>query len=221
MQNKRLLVASARRKMKINMRWILWHSVRLVWVVAISALIVVNAQDNNQAVTLSAISAHQKVIAVVPWSVAESELLCVFTETRINSQGQTGPVRLMTVYRRQKSLLTKIFAEGSGDSFMNAFPLGEFSDRLLVGWVSGSAHHFAAYAYANGAVKKVLESGSKGMPEIIYDQNMRESIMVTNLDFRGGEWSPVSTDIYRWNGKLYDKTEGVPWAKRFEVLSGK
>ena len=199
---------------------VLSNSVRLACVVGICAVTLTKAQQ-KQGVTLSAISTQQKVIAVVPWSVADSELLCVFTEIRITSQGETGPARMMTVYRQDKSLLTKIFAEGTGDSFMNAFPLGESSDRLFVGWVSGSAHHFAAYAYIDGAVKKVLEAASKGMPEIEYDENMRESILVTNFDLRNGQLSPMSTDIYRWNGRVYDKIEGVPWAKRFQFLAGK
>jgi hypothetical protein len=187
------------------------------WILLFSVTMAAKAQKKSDATTLSSISSQQKVIAVVPWTVSDGDLVCIFTQIKITSQGQSGPARRMTIYRQNNTLLTKVFEEGSGDSFMNAFPLGESSDRLLVGWVSGSAHHFAAYAYLDGTVKKVLETGSKGMPEIIYDQNMQESILVSSLDLRDGQWRPISTDIYRWNGKSYDKIiQSVPWAQRFQ-----
>jgi hypothetical protein len=188
-----------------------------VLVICMSTL--AKAQGNDRPITLSSISTQQGMIATVPWMVTGGELLCAFTQIRVTSAGESGPARIMTVYRQQKSLLTKIFQEGTEDSFMNAFPLGEFSDRLLVGWVSGSAHHFTVYSYVDGRVKKVLEASSKGMPEILYDRKMQESLLFTTFDLRNGQLRPISTDTYRWDGKGYQDIGATRWSERLRFLS--
>jgi len=83
-----------------------------------------------------------------------------------------------------------------------------------------------AYAYARGHVKKVLEAGSKMMPEFVYskaDASVQD-IIVSNLDWvkrdsqSDSVFIPVSADIYEWANDSYRLKKTVPWAERFQQM---
>jgi len=199
------------------------RSVREVIIGYAVALLVASSavgQDDRGTVPLSSILPTKGVLSIVPWSVSGGDLVCVVSQ----KPNKGGPVAVLTtktlsIYRKRGSRLMRIYRFQTPDTLLNMFPLGELDARLLTTWTGGSAYHIRAFAYVDGRVQQVLEAGSRGMPEVIIDENERESILVTQMQMTSGQWSrtPTSeTDIYRWNGKTYEKVGPVPWAKRFQ-----
>jgi hypothetical protein len=191
-------------------------------IVLLSASGFASPQTKKTGVTLSSVLSREHVLSLVPWAVHEKGLLCVISERTVTLDHETGPVRVMTIYSHDASLLTKVFELQSLDAYVSAYPLGESESRLFMASTGGSAYHFRVFEYRDGKVHQVLEASSKGMPEIIIDPNERELVIVTHMEFADGEWKRTadsSADVYKWNGKAYDKLGTVPWAKRLQCLS--
>jgi hypothetical protein len=131
------------------------------------------------------------------------------------------PTRVLTIYREDGEKLTRIYNFESLDSVLNVYPLGEYNARLFITWVGGSAYHFRVLAFVDGRVKQVLDEGSKLSPEFLYDDQDRESVLITEPTFENGKWTATNgtTTVLKWNGQSYDKLGTVPWAKRLQCLS--
>src|SRR6266481_9665766 len=191
---------------------------------AIGALFVSIAScknDRGSATLFGAVRAGEELISVVPWSVGDETLLCVVVQRDVTlTSRDTLPVRVLTIYRKRGAVLKKLFEDDKADALLEMHPLGEQDARLFTAWTGGSAYHFRVFAFVNGQVKQVLEAGSKGMPEIIIDEDERESILITDMEMVGSLWTRgaavATTDIYKWNGAAYDKVSPVPWAKRLQ-----
>ena len=179
------------------------------------------AQTRNT--TLSSIL-NAEVVSLTHWRVATSDghLLCVVSERRTADGSVTSPpVRTLTVYRQNELKFSMLYRFETEDSILNAYPLGDYDARLFLTWAGGSAYHFRVLAYVGGEVEQVLEASSKLPPEVLYDSQGRESILVTQPEMKEGKWTAAdgTTDVFKWNGKAYDELGSVPWAKRFHCVS--
>lgn len=176
------------------------------------------------ATTLKTLTSLERVLAVVPWMVGRDALLCVVSERQITVSGETGPARFLTVYEMKQETLTPVFDFQTLDSFVKAAPLFETGGRLFTVWSGGSAYHFRAYAWKEGSVRQVLETGSRGMPEIQIDGDENEWILVTEKTLIRNQWRRTrdsATRIYRWDGNTYQVLATVPWRTRFEAVSAR
>jgi hypothetical protein len=93
---------------------------------------------------------------------------------------------------------------------------------LFVAWTAGSAYHFNVFAAVGGKIKQVLETSSRGMPEIFIDGTENESILVTKKILVNGEWRRTddsTTDIYSWDGEKYELVRDVPWSARLTTVA--
>jgi hypothetical protein len=179
-----------------------------------------NHQSNVSGITFSSIVEHQHVLSAVPWTVGDSAFLCVVSERQVNNNQETAPSRTMSVYRQDGQTLSKIFEFQTLDNFLNAYPLSEEEGRLFVSWVGGSSYHFRAYALTDGKVKQVLDASSRGMPEFRINNDESELILITHKTFVKGQWIRTNksiTDVYQWNGQMYEVVASVPWEQRLTV----
>lgn len=181
------------------------------------------AQDSDQTITRSSLPPPGKLLSLVRWRVVgkEGHLLCVVSQERANASGPSLPTRVLTIYREDGDKLIRIYKFESPDSVLNTYPLGDYNARLFVTWVGGSAYHLRVLAFMDGRVKQVLEEGSKLSPEFLYDDQGRESVLVTEPTFENGKWTATNgtTTVFKWNGQSYDNLGTVPWAKRLQCLS--
>jgi hypothetical protein len=183
-----------------------------------------SAQTDGKSFPSPPVIQGERILSMVPWTVGANDLLCVITERSIKVNGESGPIRVVTIYRRDSKGLTRIFDSKTLDGFVTAFPLGEVGGRLFVVWTGGSAYHFSAYAMVGGSVRQVLDTGSKGMPEFVIDQNENESILITKKLLVNGEWrrtNDSTTDIYSWDGAKYQLVANVPWSARLAASAPK
>jgi hypothetical protein len=130
--------------------------------------------------------------------------------------------KALDIYQNTGSSVKRIFEFETPDTLLNMYPLGELDARLVTTWIGGSAYHIRGFAYIDGGVRQVLDAGSRGMPEVIIDKNEQEAILVTHMQMKNGQWGrnpDATTDIYKWNGKAYNKVGTVPWAKRLQCVS--
>jgi hypothetical protein len=149
-------------------------------------------------------------------------LLTVVDERTVTVGHETGPIRVLSVYRKEDTGLVRIFSYETLDAFAAAFPLNETGGRLFVAWTAGSAYHFAVYASTAGSVKQILEGSSRGMPEFVINQGEHESILITKKMFVNGEWRRTdqsTTDVYSWDGAKYEAQRDVPWKDRLAVAA--
>jgi hypothetical protein len=188
-----------------------------------SIAISTHSQNGSQTITLPSLLRHEEVFALTPWSTSGADLLCVFSQSRQASQTnrESLPERRMVVYRRQGSSLTNVFETETADWFFSAYPTRE-GGRLLVIWGGGSAYHVNVYAYLTGKVRQVLDEGSRDVPEVSFDDEGRESILLTSPGMVDGTWknSTGTTSVFMWNGNSYSKIGTFPWSRRFQCASG-
>lgn len=66
-------------------------------------------------------------------------------------------------------------------------------------------------------MKQVLDESSKLSPEVLYDDQGRESILITEPRIDHGKWTSVhgTTKVFRWHGDSYGKIRTIPWEKSF------
>jgi hypothetical protein len=92
------------------------------------------------------------------------------------------------------------------------YPLGDFNGRLFTTWVGGSAYHLRVWAFVDGQVKQVLDEGTKMVPEFLYDDQGRESVLITDPVLENGKWTATNgtTAVFKWNGERYERIGTVP-----------
>lgn len=191
---------------------------------AILLLLSIFAMGQGESLSTSLLSQpHRHVLSMTPWAVSSGELTCVVSK-KASGAAPAGSLstKAMDVYRKQGSTVKRIFEFETPDTFLNMYPLGELNARLITTWTGGSAYHIRGFAYVDGRVQQVLDASSRGMPEVIVDENEQEAILVTHMEIMNGQWGrnpDATTDIYRWNGKAYDKVGTVPWANRLQCIS--
>lgn len=160
--------------------------------------------------------------AFAHWRVTgkDGRLLCVVSETAANRADEL-PTRWLRVYRESSSGLVPLYKFATPDSVISIYPLGDYGARLVVTWVGGSAYHLRILAASEGQVKQVFEKGSKLLPEFLYDDEGRESLLITEPMMENGKWTVANgtTTVFKWDGVSYDKIGTVPWAKRLQCLS--
>src|SRR5229473_1629728 len=129
----------------------------------------------------------ENLLALVRWRVTgnEGHLLCEVTQDTVAS-GAGSPTRVLTIFREDGTKLAKLFNFETPDSVLSVYPLGDYNGRLFTTWVGGSAYHLRILAFVDGRVKQVLEEGSKLSPEFLYDEQDRESVLITEPTFEHG-----------------------------------
>jgi len=161
------------------------------------------------------------LLAFAPWRVAgrEGHLVCEVSQQA--SSGVAIPMRVLTIYRKGAAKLATVFRFETPDSVLNVYPLGDYNARLFSTWVGGSAYHLRAWSFADGQVKQVLDEGSRLPPEFLYDDEGRESVLITDPAMENGQWTAThgTTTVFKWTGQAYDKLGTVPWAKRLQCLT--
>jgi len=158
------------------------------------------------------------LLALVQWRVAgrDGHLRCEVLQEATNLHS-----RVLTIYREDGNNLAKIFSFETPDSILSVYPLGDYNGRLFTTWVGGSAYHFRVFAFVGGQVKQVLDEGSKLAPELLYDDQGRESILISEPVIENGQWTAANgrTMVYKWDGQGYEKIGTVPWVRRLQCIS--
>jgi hypothetical protein len=174
----------------------------------------VGAQRVAESTTLSAVLESHKLLSLTRWSVKGARLLCVVSSPKGEKDER------LSMYREENEQLTELLSR-DGDLILSMYPLGSYDNRFLVAWSGGSAYYFTIYAFEKGQVHEVLNESSRSMPEILQDESGKESVFFTEERFESGRWTPRNgtTDVFKWNGKAYDKLGRVPWAKRLQCVS--
>ena len=189
---------------------------------------VVSAQDEVPSVALASVSSDKDVISLTHWDVSDGDLVCIVSQspdklapTFKRLDGKPWVTRTLTIYRRNDTKIERIFEYETPQGFLNMYPLGELDDRLVTIWGGGSGYSIKVFAFLNGKVQQVLDTGSQYTPEFISDEHGYESILVSSDKFEKGTWSIVhgNTTVYKWNGRRYDVLGVVPWKKRFQCVS--
>jgi hypothetical protein len=180
------------------------------------------AQLKHLASTVSSDFRDQDLLALTPWNISGHDFECRFYQKGHASMhnDEAVPMRTMTVYRKDKSALTRVYKMETADWFFSAYPLRE-DGRLLVIWGSGSAYRIRVYAYQDTSVQEILDKASRDLPEVSFDDSGRESILLSDPAIVNGSWksSAGTTAVYKWDGKNYQLIGNVPWENRFQCLS--
>jgi hypothetical protein len=159
-----------------------------------------------------------KVVALAPWTVSSKvgDLVCEVSQKTIGG----GSITVLTIYQSAGTKLTEIFSFKTLDSIVNIYQIGDYKGRLFTTWVGGSAYHVRVWAFADGRVKPVFDQGTKVQPELVYDDQGRESILLTDPSIENGKWTTKNgtTTVFRWNGENYSKVGTVAWMKRFQCV---
>src|SRR5689334_9019497 len=91
------------------------------------------AQSHDSKSPIVSVLTKGKPIALVPWSVGDTDLLGVFTRQPQAHQAESAQLTELTVYRQKGPALVKVFETQTGDSFLEAHLLSE-NGRVLVTW---------------------------------------------------------------------------------------
>jgi hypothetical protein len=172
------------------------------------------AQDNVGGASLSAVLNGRELLSLTQWSVKGARLFCVVSRSKPKGE------QVFDVYREDKDRLVSVFSK-EGDLIVSMSPLSSYNGRFLVTWSGGSAYYFQVFAYADGRVRQVLDESSKLSPEILYDDQGRESILITEPRNEHGKWTSVhgTTRVFKWQEDRYRKVGTIPWEERFQCLS--
>ena len=164
------------------------------------------------------------VKSIVNWQAdIDLEVVCVLTE-KPDSTGNSLPERRLTFYKKDKDRMQKLFEFETVDYPISVYPLTGGGGRLFTTWTGGSAYHFYVFAFVDGKIKQVLESGSKQPTEFLLDKNGNEIILVTQTtrveDKKTKESIeiPYNTQIFKWNGSKYTLIKTVPWQARLQYV---
>lgn len=179
------------------------------------------AQETPNTATPATVSSRGKVVASAPWRVSSKEgrLFCEVSQKDASSD--KASMRVLTIYRTDGTKPVKIFTFETPDSLVNMYQIGDYNGRFFTTWVAGSAYHLRAWAFSDGRVKPVFDQGSKLFPELVYDDQERESVLITDPVIENGKWTATNgtTTVFKWNGKTYGKIGTVSWTKRFQCVS--
>jgi hypothetical protein len=176
------------------------------------------AQESLNSAAPGTDSSRKKIIALAPWRVSSKEGHLFSEVSQKQTNGHNGRLRVLTIYREEGNKLVKILSFETPDSLVNMYQIGDYNGRFLTTWVAGSAYHLRVWAFVDGRVKAVFDQGTKLLPELVYDDQGRESVLVTDPVMENGKWTPTNgtTTIFKWNGEAYGKIGTISWAKRFQ-----
>ena len=198
------------------------RKIRLWFSLTFLVLLVAVAQGQTGARLPIIGSFGEKVLALAPWRVAgkQGHLFCQVSQHPA-SDDDRSPMRVLTIYREEEADQARIYDFRTSDSLLNVYALGDYDGRLFTTWVAGSAYHLRIWAFVDGIVKQVLDEGTKIVPEFLYDDLGRESILITDPGMENGKWTVKSgtTRVFKWGGQSYEKIGTVPWRKRLQCLS--
>ncbi|HUI51905.1 MAG TPA: hypothetical protein VLX60_08980 [Terriglobales bacterium] len=159
-----------------------------------------------------------KIVARAPWRVSgkEGHLLCEVSQKEAGGDGSS--TRVLTIYRARG---VKLLAFDTPDSLASMYQIGDYDGRLITTWVAGSAYHVRAWAFIDGQVKAVFNRATRLMPEIVYDEQGREAILITDPTLDNGRWAAAkgTTTVFKWTGEKYDEIGTVSWNRRFLCAS--
>jgi hypothetical protein len=164
-------------------------------------------------------SANGKVVAQAPWRVSgkEGRLVCEVSQKKTGSD--SSAIRALTIYGADGA---KLFAFETPDSLIGMYQTGDYKGRFVTLWMGGSAYHLRVWNFVDGGIKSVLDQGAKLPPELVYDDQGKESVLITDPVIENGKWTATkgTTTVFKWSGESYSKIGTVPWAKRFQCISG-
>src|ERR1051325_2803069 len=140
----------------------------------------VAAQETAKMETSPRAAGERNIVAAVQWRVAgkQGHLRCEVGQ-QASVAKDDGFTRALSIYREHDGTLAKVFTFETPDSLLNVYPLGDYDARLFTTWVGGSAYHVRVFAVVDGQVKEVLEKGTKVAPEVLYDDQGRETVLIT------------------------------------------
>ena len=160
-------------------------------------------------------SANGKVVAQAPWRVSgkEGHLVC-----KVSQKETSSSIRELTIYGADGA---KLLTFETPDSLASMYQIGDYNGRFVTLWMGGSAYHLRLWSFVDGRVKSVLDQGAKLPPELVYDDQGKESVLITDPVIENGKWTAAkgTTTVFKWNGESYGKVGTVPWARRFQCVS--
>ena len=182
------------------------------------------AQPNHDSFLPNLIETNA-VLSATWWPVSDdTDLLCIVSTPKSKSSGPADSV--LSVFVKSQNKFKKIFEYKPDASPLCLFPTEASEGNLVSIWVSGSGYLVYAFAYSDGQIRMVLDSGSKWMPEITrLDTGHRiykDTIIITELTWSKDSLSeatnlmPSTAIVYEWDGRKYQIIKTVPWEDRFK-----
>ena len=199
----------------------LTRTIGLCFGLTLVASFVAVAQEPAKTASPVPASGGGRVVALAQWRVAgkQGRLMCQVSQQSDNAD--SSPIRVLSIYREEGANLPRILNFETPDALLNMYALGDYNGRLFTTWVGGSAYHLRVWTFVDGQVKQVLDEGAKITPEFLYDDQGRESVLITDPVMENGKWEVTNgtTTVFKWDGQSYAKIGTVPWAKRLQCLS--
>jgi len=197
---------------------LLISSMRAICFVATFLLLITVLVQVSSGAATQGDSNSVKVVARAPWRVSgrEGHLLCEVSQKETG--GGNSSTRVLMIYGASGA---KLLVFETPDSLASMYQIGDYGGRLITTWVAGSAYHVRAWAFIDGQVKAVFDRATRLIPEIVYDEQGRESILITDPTMEDGRWAAAkgTTTVFKWTGESYDKIGTVSWNKRFLCVS--
>jgi hypothetical protein len=161
--------------------------------------------------------ASDGVVASVTWQTASEDLLCVATK---NDPGETNKIRCYT-----KSKTAPIASIEIEPGLIQLQVLGLVDGPLIASWGTGSGFAYAAYAYRNGAVKKIWDSGSFMPFESFWADAQGEYLVLALpepswIDINGEKEKVAGTaTLLLWKDSTFIELGTSPWKDRLQVAT--
>ena len=154
-------------------------------------------------------------IGLVNWNIGNRRKLNVVVCQRQTSN-VSRPPRILKMLDGPR----EVFRLGTSDTFLGAFSLSDSGGDLVTLWMGGSAYHIVAFSCHDGKIRTVLDGGSKILPEIIFSTSRDEQhpVILMTDGLMNSPPSAWTTQIYSWNGRVYQSRSHVPYLKRLTQL---
>lgn len=166
--------------------------------------------ENSQHELLDKLN-KEKIFFSVQWNVGLNDSLKVIVREKFNKKIEI-PIRELIVYQNINNHFEKVYSFETPDYPVSISQTQDSGGKLLTVWTAGSSYHISAYSFSSGNIVRVLETGSKMMPEIIHLDSGTDAFIITV----GNEIKSDESEIYCWHNNSYVMRKKSSFEKRFE-----
>jgi hypothetical protein len=166
----------------------------------------------------STVFKENKVLYLSQWNVSEDlSISCDISEKDQNPNSL--PTKTFSCYKKSDLENINLFSFDTPDHPVSMFQLKDIAGPFFTIWTSGSSYHFYVLAFINGKIEKVLETGSKSLPEFIMDSNGEDIVIINDIQWieEKGQLKPTGKSIlYKWDGNGYKIIKETSLDNRFK-----
>lgn len=157
---------------------------------------------------------NKDILFIAQWDVGLSSPLRVVVNEKEDINTKLL-IRDLVIYKKLGPDDIKIFSFKTPDVPVSIGQTKDVGGRLVTVWVSGSSYHIYVYSIFSNKIIQVLNTGSRAFPEIIYNDQGDEVIIVT------GRIHEKESEIYHWQNNKYNLGKKVPYPERFNNIKSR